>query len=391
MSTIDPTLLDPTDKPPDGSGDVNNPTNYTSAEERGWKGEAQTQFQNAKNDIEPLETHAASTANPHGVTAAQTGADASGTAAGLVTNHESTYIHTNLPTSDQKTAMDVANNPSAGNAFATIADIVVGGEANTQTNLGGGAELGLPKNLEDLPLRTFVSGDGSVTITPVGNTLDVRAPGPATTGTINTVRQNSGADISSGRARLNYIDSATIQWVIADDAGANEATIGANYVGAVGEVNTSSTPATVGGNEAAVTMAKNVLDLPFRKVVGSLQIGIAQGADAITFSILQDSITETELEDAYTLRSIAFAAGDGLSGGGTGSSSTVTYSVDATVLRTTGAQTVTGAKDFTGGLTDNGLPLALESAQNTTAGQLQLAVVSALPGTPDANTVYFVT
>lgn len=337
------------------------------------------------------ETHVGLTNNPHGVTAGQVGADPSGTADALVTSHETAFNHNDIPNVNQKAAMDVANSPSAGNAFATIADIVVGGEANTQTNLGGGAELGLPKNGLDLPLRTFVSGDGSVSLTPIGNTLDIRAPGPVSTGTLRTIRQNTGADISDGRARLNYTDTATIQWVIADDAGGNEATIGANFVGAVGEVNTYSTPATVGGNEAAVTMAKNILDLPFRKLVGSTQIGIAQGADAITFSVPAGSISETELEDAYALRSIVFAAGDGLSGGGTGSSATVTYSVNATVLRTTGAQTVTGAKDFTGGLTDNGQPLARESAENTTAGQLQIAVVAALPGTPDANTIYFVT
>lgn len=55
MSTIDPTVLDPTDKPPDGSGDANNPVNYLAATERGWKGDAQTQFANAKTDVETLE------------------------------------------------------------------------------------------------------------------------------------------------------------------------------------------------------------------------------------------------------------------------------------------------------------------------------------------------
>ena len=32
-----------------------------------------------------------------------------------------------------------------------------------------------------------------------------------------------------------------------------------------------------------------------------------------------------------------------------------------------------------------------ESTENTTAGPLQCAVVAALPGTPNANTIYFVT
>lgn len=42
--------------------------------------------------------------------------------AAAVASHESLYTHTNIPTNTQKSALDAAASPSAGNPFATIAD-----------------------------------------------------------------------------------------------------------------------------------------------------------------------------------------------------------------------------------------------------------------------------
>jgi hypothetical protein len=45
-----------------------------------------------------------------------------------------------------------------------------GGEANTQTNVGGGVELALPKSGVDLPIRTLVE-DGGLNISQETNTV----------------------------------------------------------------------------------------------------------------------------------------------------------------------------------------------------------------------------
>lgn len=55
-------------------------------------------FSHAKTEIEALQGHAANTTNPHGVTADQAGADPAGTAAGVITVHETNNDHTLLHT-----------------------------------------------------------------------------------------------------------------------------------------------------------------------------------------------------------------------------------------------------------------------------------------------------
>lgn len=54
--------------------------------------------------------------------------------------------------------------------------------------------------------------------------------------------------------------------------------------GGGGEVNTSSTPAVVGANEADINMTKAGDDLPKRKLVGGSGVTLTQGADAITIA-----------------------------------------------------------------------------------------------------------
>ena len=49
----------------------------------------------------------------------------------------------------------------------------VGGEANTQSNQGGGTQLGMTKSGVDLPLRTLTSTDSSVSFTQNPNTVDL--------------------------------------------------------------------------------------------------------------------------------------------------------------------------------------------------------------------------
>lgn len=66
-----------------------------------------------------------------------------------------------------------------------------------------------------------------------------------------------------------------------------------------GEVNTSSTPATVGANEADINMTKSGADLPKRKLVGGTSIQLTQGADAIT--VATDAVPDVATVDGDLL------------------------------------------------------------------------------------------
>ena len=69
----------------------------------------------------------------------------------------------------------------AGNLFladdGTYKAVSGTGEANTQSNQGGFAEIGLPKSGVDLPLRTLRSSDASVIITQEAQAINLQATG----------------------------------------------------------------------------------------------------------------------------------------------------------------------------------------------------------------------
>lgn len=75
-----------------------------------------------------IQEHISSTSNPHGVTAAQAGADPAGTAATAVGSHESendhALLHSNAndPTADEKAALAGTGTPSETNKFVTNDD-----------------------------------------------------------------------------------------------------------------------------------------------------------------------------------------------------------------------------------------------------------------------------
>ena len=103
MSTINPNAIDPT-KPETGEA--------TTASVRANELATQTQLQNAKNDIEALEPHPPRTDNPHGVTAAQAGAEPAGAIAAhdsLVSAHSGHFQDSDVHYSDA---------PADGNQYA---------------------------------------------------------------------------------------------------------------------------------------------------------------------------------------------------------------------------------------------------------------------------------
>ncbi len=169
------------------------------------------------------------------------------------------------------------------------------GEANTQTNIGGGAEIGAGKVGVDHQLKTLVSGDGTLSFIPGASTLDMRANFPPATGSYNTTRANSGPDVSTGRARFNFVDGPGFTFSVVDDAGAGETRVTGAATG-VGEVNTSSNS----GSGVQLALTKVGFDLPFRTLSGDSMIAIAQGASTANFSISDASITSAKLVESYT-------------------------------------------------------------------------------------------
>jgi hypothetical protein len=69
-----------------------------------------------------LTTHEADTTNPHSVSAAQAGADPTGTAAAAIVTHETTYDHTDIPTAAQKDALVGTGTPSAADPYVNNSD-----------------------------------------------------------------------------------------------------------------------------------------------------------------------------------------------------------------------------------------------------------------------------
>ena len=71
-----------------------------------------------------------------------------------------------------------------------------------------------------------LNGDFTGTLSENGNRVySAGNPPPGLAGTINTIRLNSGADVSTNRARLNFIEGAGVTISIVDDAVGDEADI----------------------------------------------------------------------------------------------------------------------------------------------------------------------
>ena len=378
------------------------------------------------------QTHVGRTDNPHGVTAAQAGADPAGTASSEVNSHNlSGAAHGGVEAAfsahDGAGGAAHANVVAAGAAgFMTGSDKskldgVDAGANNYShpnhtgdvTSVGDGAQT-IANNAvsnakaADVPANT-IKGRATTTGDPTDIDIEALADGgtPAASDVVlgkkaagdlvkflgsNLGGGGSLPDISqySMYARLSagigpgeemVINSLTS---VASPAGSESvlAMLGTGELrrilvsnfptGGGGEVNVSTTPATVGANQADINMSKVGSDLQKRAIYGSTSIGVAQNAQDISLSAIPGGINHDALlnfdGDEHVAHSgVTITAGAGLAGGGTiaatrtldvGAGDGISVAadavaVDATVARRNAANTFTGNVDTSGSATVN--------------------------------------
>ena len=159
------------------------------------------------------------------------------------------------------------------------------GEANTASNVGGGQGLFKQKNSTDLEFFSFVSGDASVSLTPLGNgtEIDIRATGAgggeANTGSnlgagAEVFKQKVGIDLEhrtlvSGDASVSFTEGATEIDIRATGAGGGEANNGVNV-----------------GTGVGVFKDKSGVNLRFKSILGETgKLVATANADDITLTL----------------------------------------------------------------------------------------------------------
>lgn len=173
-----------------------------------------------------LQSHISSTANPHSVTAAQSGADATGTAAGLLSTHESgSGVHSIAGVTGLQTALDGKSATSHDHAatYAPIAQGVTNGDSHDHSG-GDGAQIAY-SGLSGLPTLGTAAATAATDYATAaqGATADTAVqPG------------DDAADLGSGSATDGYV-------LTADGVGGSawEATA-VTYAGAASEIHAAT-------------------------------------------------------------------------------------------------------------------------------------------------------
>lgn len=220
-----------------------------------------SRFSNARVPLPHADTHEAG--NSDEITPASINAEPAGTADAKVSTHDgSPAAHgANIPTTAQKAALDAANAPSGGNAYATIADVVTGGD---DEKVGVSATDTTPDYLQP----KLISGDASVSITRTNQggdeKLDLRATG-AGGGEANTgenVGAGTGLYVGMNGTMLQFrsnMNSPTIEW--SQTADTVSAVVPAGTFDADGEADAAVATHNADGtvHSGAITLANSAL------------------------------------------------------------------------------------------------------------------------------------
>ena len=207
------------DNPFDATKPETKPAIPTTADQRAQHAAGNSAFAAAKTDVEALETGKLDTS--HEGAGGAVHAAATGVANGFMLSTDKTKLDGITAGAEPNTVDSVFGRTGAITAQAgdyTAADVgaledvfTANGDLVTQV-AGATAKLGIGTN-------------GQVLTVTSGLPAWEDATGGGGSGTLTTVRKNSGADISTGRARLNFIEGANVTIDISDDGPGDEADI----------------------------------------------------------------------------------------------------------------------------------------------------------------------
>ena len=162
------------------------------------------------------------------------------------------------------------------------------GEANDLKNQGAGSALGLPKSGTDLPLKSLLAGSG-INLTEQVDTVTIEATGGGA-GEANTqTNQGAGAGLGLPKSGVDLPLKSIVQGTnISITEQADTITISA--AGSVGEANTTSNQG--GGEPLALT--KSGVDLPFKTLTASGGVTLTPTADTLAIGVQLglDSLTD---------------------------------------------------------------------------------------------------
>lgn len=279
------------DNPVDATKPETAPAVPTTADQRLAHGNINSAFAAAKSDIEALEPHPPRTDNPHSVTAAQAGADPTGTAAAEVAAHNASgAAHGGVEAAFG--AHDGAGGATHPAATTSVAGYMSAADKTKHDGIEPGANNYSHPNHTGEVTST---GDGAQVITPNAVTTAKIADGNVTRAkeanmAANTIRlraTTAGVPTDTEIENLpdepspNALDSLLAQ---KNNGDLIKIDVGNLPTGGGGEANTSSTPSAIGGNEADINMPKVGIDLQKKKLVGGANITLTNNADNVVIA-----------------------------------------------------------------------------------------------------------
>jgi len=262
-------------------------------------------------------------------------------------------------TANKVVARDSSGNFSAGTITANLIGSVTGNATNVSgivaANHGGTGFSSysdgdiLIGNVATSSLdRGTLTGTGPITVTYTGSSLEIGYSGGNGVGNVTSVDITAGNGIGVSGGPITSAGSITVTntGVTRFNSGTGISSTGVN--GNITVTNTGVTSLTAGGGIglSAGTGGITVTNTGVTKIIPGANISISPGAGTGEVIISSSGSGGTGGGGAGTV--VQVATGAGLTGGPITSSGTI--AVDASVMRSNVAQTVTAVKTYTGGI-----------------------------------------
>jgi len=299
---------------------------------------------------------------------------------------------TSSNTANTVVARSVSGGFSAGTITANLVGTVTGNATNVSgvvaANHGGTGFSNysdgdiLIGNVATSSLdRGTLTGAGPITVTYTGNSLQIGYAGGTGTGNVTSVGITAGTGIGVSDSPITSAGNITVTntGVIRFNSGTGISSTGIN--GNITVTNTGVTSLTAGGGIglSAGTGGVTVTNTGVTRIIPGANISISPGSGTGEVIISSSGGSGGGGGGAGTV--VQVATGAGLTGGPITSSGTI--AVDASVMRSNVAQTITAIKTYTGGIVSqaydftsvsnrifyNALPTALQVTVNGQTGQ----------------------